>query len=250
MQTTSWQNVSKWYHQKLGREGDYFHQAVILPKVLSILQLKKDDQLLDLACGQGILSRAISSEIEYLGLDLSQDLIHVAKQLNKSKLHQFLIADVTKTLPIKKVDFTHSAIILALQNIEDAEAVIRNAHKHLLTNGHLLIVLNHPCFRIPRQSSWGIDQNTKMQYRRINRYLSPLSIPINMEPGKQDQGKITWTFHQPLSFYTQILYQAGFVIELIEEWTSPKKSVGKFAKMENRSRQEFPMFLAIKALKI
>ena len=46
-----------------------------------------------------------------------------------------------------------------------------------------------------------------------------------------------------------MLQQAGFVIQLIEEWGSDKSSVGSAARMENRSRQEFPLFLALKAIK-
>ena len=68
-----------------------------------------------------------------------------------------------------------------------------------------------------------------------------------MNPG--DSGsQVTWSFHHPLSFYTDLLTKRGLVIDAIEEWTSDKESVGKAARMENRSRGEFPLFLAIRAL--
>jgi len=37
----------------------------------------------------------------------------------------------------------------------------------------------------------------------------------------------------------------GLVIKDIEEWRSEKESQGKWAKMEDRAREEFPLFLAI-----
>jgi hypothetical protein len=46
-----------------------------------------------------------------------------------------------------------------------------------------------------------------------------------------------------------MLRNAGFVITRIEEWTSDKESEGKAAKQENRARAEFPLFMAIQALK-
>jgi hypothetical protein len=46
-----------------------------------------------------------------------------------------------------------------------------------------------------------------------------------------------------------MLKDAGFAIDVIEEWTSDKESEGRAARMENRSRSEFPLFLAIKAFK-
>jgi len=36
----------------------------------------------------------------------------------------------------------------------------------------------------------------------------------------------------------------------LEEWTSNKLSVGKAAKSENRARAEFPLFLALRSVKI
>ncbi|MFS8563077.1 MAG: hypothetical protein LVR00_01585 [Rhabdochlamydiaceae bacterium] len=127
---------------------------------------------------------------------------------------------------------------------------MKNAHLLLKPQGKLLIVLNHPCFRIPRQSSWGVDEPKKLQYRRIDRYLSPLKIPIQTHPGKQHDSQETWSFHHPLSDYTRWLQEAGFTIEIIEEWISDKTSTGGHAKMENRSRAEFPLFLAILACKL
>jgi len=42
----------------------------------------------------------------------------------------------------------------------------------------LVIVLNHPCFRIPRQSGWGIDEKNKLQFRKVIKYMSPMEIPL------------------------------------------------------------------------
>jgi hypothetical protein len=109
--------------------------------------------------------------------------------------------------------------------------------------------MNHPCFRIPRQSSWKVDDEQKIQYRRIDRYTSPMKIPIQAHPSKGQSSATTWSFHHPLASYSQWLNETGFVIELIEEWHSNKVSTGKAAKMENRSREEIPLFLAIKAKK-
>src|SRR5262249_49920639 len=111
-------------------------------------------------------------------------------------------------------------------------------------------VLNHPCFRIPRQSSWQVDSEKKIQYRRLDRYLSPMQIPINAHPSKGERSATTLSFHHPLSAYSQWLRDAGFVISCMEEWCSDKVSTGSAAKMENRSRAEFPLFLTLLSQKI
>lgn len=241
---TSWETSSAWYDKTVGEMGHSYHQSVILPNVLKLLKFSSKSRLLDLACGQGVLARHLPKDVDYVGIDSSPSLI---KEAQKRSSHTFFVGDVTK--PIQQKDFTHTAIILALQNIEDPLAVLKNASDALVAQGKLLIVLNHPCFRIPRQSSWGVDEAKKIQYRRIDRYLSPMKIPIQTHPGKEDSPE-TWSFHVPLSQYTGCLQKAGFTIELIEEWTSDKKSIGKNAKMENRSREEFPLFLTILGRKI
>jgi len=246
---TSWQPVANWYNRLSGLGGDYYHQSVVIPGTLNLLSLKPRDSLLDLGCGQGALSRSIPPAVSYVGLDLAENLLAFARKENRHPDCRFLKADITRPLPIEKKDFTKAAIILALQNIPRPDLVIKNAADHLIEGGQLAIVINHPCFRIPRQSSWGIDQANKLQYRRVNRYLSFFKIPVNMEPSRGEKGVITWSFHFPLSQLSQFLNQAGFLIVKIEEWISKKASVGRAAKMENRARLEFPLFLSVLAQK-
>lgn len=245
---TSWEKVSDWYDTATGEKGHYYQENVIIPKSLELLELQNDSKVLDLGCGQGVFSRSIPVSSEYVGVDLSSNLIQFARQRNKNKNFMFKVSDVSKPMDVPKNYFTHGCIILALQNIEDMNGVFMNASKSLIPGGKFLIVLNHPNYRIPRQSSWEIDQQNKLQYRRINRYMNPLKIPINMTPG-QGNSRLTWSFHNPVSAYSKSLKANGFVIELIDEWISPKHSEGRVAKMENRSREEFPLFMAILAVK-
>ena len=246
---SSWQKVAPWYN-KITHEGQghYYHQHVVIPGVLQLLSLSPSSTLLDLACGNGVLAKAIPKDVEYTGIDIAPSLIREAQRTDRSANHKYLIADITKPLTIPQ-DFSHATIILALQNIADPAAVLKNAAQLLIINSKLLIVLNHPAFRIPRQSSWGIDEARKIQYRRIDKYMSPMEIPINMNPSDRNS-PITMSYHYPLSDYSKMLKDAGFVIDLIEEWTSDKESEGRVARMENRSRAEIPLFIAIRAIKI
>lgn len=248
MQDTSWEKSSNWYKKIVGDDGHYFHQTIIFPKIKRLIDFSKINSVLDLACGQGIFERQLDQNKEYVGIDISRSLINEASNKSINKRHQFLVSDVSKDLPLKKDDFDLVTIILALQNIKNINGVIKNASKHLKKGGKFLIILNHPIFRIPRQSAWGVDSQNKIQYRRIERYMSNLEIPISTNPGKFQKSEITWSFHNPLSKYSQLLFENGFLIEKIEEWVSEKKSTGPMAKMEDRARNEIPMFMAIVAV--
>ncbi|MDD4106532.1 MAG: class I SAM-dependent methyltransferase [Candidatus Shapirobacteria bacterium] len=247
MINTSWEKSSNWYKKIVGDDGHYFHQTIIFPKIKRLIDFSKINSVLDLACGQGIFERQLDQNKEYVGIDISRSLINEASKKSINKRHQFLVSDASKDLPLKKDDFDLVTIILALQNIKNINGVIKNASKHLKKDGKFLIILNHPIFRIPRQSAWGVDSQNKIQYRRIERYMSNLEIPISTNPGKFQKSEITWSFHNPLSKYSQLLFENGFLIEKIDEWVSEKKSTGPMAKMEDRARKEIPMFMAIVA---
>ena len=243
---TSWDDAEPWYSECVSEKGHYYHQKIVIPNTLKLLKLKQGDSLLDLGCGQGVLSRHLPAGIEYCGIDSAKKLIREAKSRGDCA---FLTADATEKLPLSKIDFTHACFILSLQNMERQELAIRNGARHLKKGGKLLLVLNHPCFRIPRQTHWGVDEAAKLQYRRLNAYMTPQSIPIQTHPGKGEKSQMTFSFHFPLSSYASWLRESDCAILAIEEWCSDKKSTGANAKMEDRARREFPLFLALLAEK-
>jgi len=243
---TSWEEVSKWYDKSVGTTGHYFHEHIIIPKLLYTFFFDRTNRprLLDLGCGNGILGASVPNEVFYTGVDLSKSLIDKAKK-NRKGLYK--VHDLTKPLLLEEKNFTHITLILSLQNMKSPLMVLENAKRHLAKNGKIFIVLNHPCFRIPRQTSWGIDENRKIQYRRIDRYLSPLEIPIVMNPSAKNLSQKTFSYHNPLSTYINLLGELNLGVVQMQEWTSDKLSSGKAAKMENRAREEFPLFCLLVA---
>lgn len=247
---TSWQNVSGWYNDLVGDKGQYFHKKIIIPSVARILEVSKSDKVLDLGCGQGILERNIPVDTKYIGVDLSFGLISQARKLATSKNHRFEVRDITKDLSIPDTDFSIATIILALQNVQDHSKVFENVSKHLKTGGRFLIVLNHPYFRIPKKTSWGIDKESNTQYRRVDEYMTSSKLGIDMTPGG-NKPTMTWSFHEPLQNYIKALKKHGFVLENMEEWISDKQSEdGPAANMENKARKEIPMFMCLIASKL
>lgn len=242
---TSWNKVDNWYSSIVGNSGHFYHKEVILPKLLPLLHLKADSKLLDLACGQGILERHIPKEAEYIGIDIAQNLITEAQKLSKNKAHHFICHDLEQPWPLsKEAHFSHATCILAMQNIEHPEILFEEISSRLLPGGLFAVVLNHPCFRIPRLSKWNFDEKSKRQTREIFSYMSHQAIPITTHPGKE-KSETTWSFHFPLSYLSTMARENGFTITHLEEWISPKKSTGSAAKWENKAREEFPLFLTV-----
>lgn len=250
MSKTSWEKSHNWYNKIVGEKGHYYHQHIILPYLENYLKENKINSILDIGCGQGILSRIIPSSIDYVGIDISASLITEAKKLNKNKKAEFYKYDATEKFELEKKDFDLCIFILSIQNMKDPFEALKNASNHLKKSGRVLIIMNHPTFRIPRHSSWDINDNQNIQSRKINSYLSPLEIPIKVHPGKKDCKEVLYSYHFPLSYYSKCLKNANFNIDLIDELISDKKSIGKKARMENKARKEFPLFMALNGILI
>jgi len=246
IQDTSWQKISLWYDQTVGDKGHYFHEHIIIPGVLRLMKLKGEEQLLDLGCGQGILGRSVADTIRYSGMDLSANLIKSAKDNDKNPNHYYFVGDATEKFKTSE-KFDWVELILAIQNINSPFKVIRNASEVLTERGKIIMVLNHPAFRIPKHSDWEQEVTKKIQYRREDVYMSHQEIPIDSSPFDQKENQQTWSFHYPISAYAEMLSDNGLVIETMEEWVSDKKSEGGMAAIEDRARKEFPLFLTIVA---
>lgn len=248
-QKTSWEPVAAWYDELL--QGDDTYQAqVILPNLMRLLP--PEGHIIDIACGQGFFSRHYAEKgAHVLGVDISASLIGHARK-NESAVLQFAVASADHIPVAKSSSFDGAMIVLALQNIKELQETCMEAARVLKKGAALVIVLNHPCFRIPKASSWGFDEEENVQYRRADRYGVPFSVSVDMTPGARNKNeKIeTVSFHRPLQEYVKALSKTGFSIVGLEEWISHKKSEpGPRAAAEDRARKEFPLFLTVIARK-
>ncbi|MGH7178206.1 MAG: class I SAM-dependent methyltransferase [Tepidisphaeraceae bacterium] len=244
---TDWSEVADWYDRLVGESGSEYHQKVVLPAVMKLLAAQPGQKILDIACGQGVLCRMLTERgAEVTGVDAAAPLIEAARQRGPASI-RYHVADARDLSFLPESHFDAAACVLAIQNIHPIAPVFAGVARALKTRGPFVIVMMHPCFRGPKETSWGWDEVTKMQYRRVDRYLVPRKNPIVAHPGKSDPN-YTWSFHKPIESYVKAMCGAGFLINSIEEWTSHKTSdSGPRAHAENIARKEIPMFMAIRA---
>lgn len=249
---TSWGGVAGWYHDTVEDNGSY-QKDLILPNLLRLMDVKNEEAILDLACGEGFFSRRFAKlGAKVVASDIAPELIVIAKKdPGEARLHkiEYYVAPSDK-IPFAKNDSIDKAVIvLAIQNIENVKGTLEEVSRVLQPKGKLYLVINHPAFRVPKESSWGYDQEMNTQYRRIDKYLSESRIKIQMHPGDKPD-ELTLSFHRPLQFYFKQLGKAGFGVTNMEEWSSNRLSQpGPRAEAENRSRKEIPLFMCIEAVK-
>ncbi len=242
-----WDQVAAWYDTLVGDLGSDYQRDVIMPGVYKLLELPEKSKVLDLACGQGVFCRYLSEKkLSAHGMDISKELLQRAKK-RSDRLIQYTLADASEADLLKGESFDAVVCLLALQNIEKLDLVFENVSRLLNPGGKFVAVVTHPCFRIPRQTHWGWDEEKRMQYRRIDHYASEIEIPI-IAPPFSDSDRYTVTYHRPLQTYVQALSKASFWVDMIEEWSSNKVSEpGKRSRAENRARKEIPLFMVFRA---
>lgn len=250
LKPTSWGGVAGWYDKLLEGGDDTYQTKVVLPNVIRAMDIKKGTRVLDLACGQGFFSRAFAFEgADVAGVDISKELIKIA-QKNSPKEIRYFARSADDLAVFQDGYFEKITIILAIQNIESPHKVFKECARVLKPGGKLFIVLNHPAFRVPKDSSWGYDEGTHTQYRRVDRYMSESKVLIDMVPSKP--GSVTTvSFHRPLQYYFKTLSNAGFAVSRLEEWLSHRESgAGPRKNAEDKARMEIPLFLFLEAQKL
>lgn len=281
---TSWGKVSDWYDDYL-QDEDTYQKQVILPNLMRVLDPKPNETVLDIACGQGYFSEAIADRgTRVVAFDTASGLIQKARyRFEKLGLENVSLsvahADNMEHIPNGSVD--NAICVLAAQNIRELDGMFQEAARVLkrakhqdrvgisihkkgnmrdvpsFKGGKLILVLNHPSFRVPKESDWYYEEKIQSphqgkQGRVVYQYLSEGRITIDMNPGipkERSRDKIyTTSYHRPLQVFVKWLTKHGFVITRIEEWGSHKQSAaGPRKKAEDISRKEIPLFMCIEA---
>lgn len=251
---TDWDNVAHWYDNYLIGEDTYQAQ-VIAPNVMRLIAPQRGQRILDVACGQGYFSKFCAEKgAEIIGIDQSSVLIEKAKT-NATAQELYIVGNAETLGSYKLEQFDTVFSVLALENIKNIAAVMEGIQYALKPGGKIIFVLLHPAFRVPQYSDWGFDAKKTVQYRKVEKYLSEIAIPIELAPFKnkvsENKPITTVTFHRSLQWYMKMFRNAGFAVTSIEEWNSHKKSQpGPRQHAEDTARKEIPMFMAIELKQI
>jgi ubiquinone/menaquinone biosynthesis C-methylase UbiE len=246
---TSWNKVAGWYDELL-KNDDSYQAKVILPNLLRVLSLKNNEYVYDLACGQGYFADIFAhTGANVIASDISKKLIETAKKNSKEKV-SFYITPAHRAQFLKNNSVDTIVIVLAIQNIENINEVLIECNRVLKNTGRIVIVLNHPAFRVPQGSDWYFADG--VQSRIVSRYLSESKVSIDMTPGEKNPKKKinTITFHRSLQYYMKLFSKNRFAITRLEEWISHKQSgIGPRQIAEDKARKEIPMFMCLEVKK-
>lgn len=247
---SSWGKVAEWYDTLLEKDSDTYQSKVILPNLMRVLDLKRGERVIDIACGQGFFARACAEAgAAVTGADISPELVTLAREQSPREISYYAAPSHELSFATEG-SYDTAIIVLAIQNIEKMSETFAEARRVLAPGGRLVLVVNHPTFRVLKHSSWGYDETEKVQYRRVDRYLSGEKVLVEMHPG-QKGSEHTVSYHRSLQDLSKALRKNGFAIARLEEWISHRSSEkGPRQAAEDTARKEIPLFMLLETIRL
>jgi ubiquinone/menaquinone biosynthesis C-methylase UbiE len=78
-----------------GEVIDKLHFRILIEEIIDVLEINENDNILDLCCGNGVLTFELSRYAKYvLGIDFSKPFIENALKYKKNKNIDYLLSDV------------------------------------------------------------------------------------------------------------------------------------------------------------
>ena len=221
MSTFGWDSMANWWDEKMGDEGDLWHRALIDPPLIQLVGDVNGVRLLDLACGNGYLSRRFARQRAVVtAVDTNAPLIERAQARERQDQLgiTYHVADAARLDMLEDSAFDVVICNMALMDIENAAGAIQEVARVLRQGGRFVASLSHPCFDKVNTSGWAIEQIYPITtvWRKMSHYRE---IAVDDLPWLQVAGQtvITRAHHRPLSWYFRTLRAAGLVVAALEE---------------------------------
>ncbi len=251
MPAASWEEMAEWYDAKQGDEGDLWHRTLIDPAFLRVVGEVRGLHVLDLACGNGYLSRRYArAGAKVVGVDASAPIVDRAKahEAERPLGIAFHVADASHLTSFRDGTFDLVAANMALMDIEDAEGSLHEVGRVLKDGGRFVASLCHPCFDQGPTSTWleeRLFRETKV-WRKIERYRHPFAD--DMPWGIGERIVTTVGYHRPLSWYARVLHESGLLIRSLDEPEPTQEFLD--ASPQGSYLVEIPLHLIIEAVKV
>jgi 2-polyprenyl-3-methyl-5-hydroxy-6-metoxy-1,4-benzoquinol methylase len=221
-----WNELADTWDERMGENNNRFHNEIIKPSTIKLLEIKENDRILDVACGNGNFSRYMAEMgVKVVAFDYSEKMIENAQIRCKDFLSQidFRVVDATKYNEVISLGkhglFDKAVSNMAVMDISDIQPLFKAVYELLKPGGIFVFSGIHPCFQTPGMKKLvetdDYCRNVKVRmgitaYEYINsRYHEVVAFANDEKP--------IIHYHRPLNELFKICFNAGFVLDGLEE---------------------------------
>jgi ubiquinone/menaquinone biosynthesis C-methylase UbiE len=138
------QEFNRWAEAGRGERMEQDHLPIVLP-VLDRMRLFPEDNVLDVGCGAGWLSRLLSEQVpegRVVGVDISDEMIRRARRSNADLENAMFVIGEAEELPWDANFFNHAISVEAAYYWSDPLAALREIKRVLREAGKAWLLIN------------------------------------------------------------------------------------------------------------
>ena len=225
----AWNANSKVWDERMGDEGNDFHQKLIRPSTKKLLNLQPGQKILDIGCGNGLTSRWLASlGAEVLGIDFAEEMISYARKRIKpdEKSVEFQVLDATDEqalLGLGENSFDAAVSTMVLMDMAQIDPLMEALTKLLRPQGSFIFSMCHPCFNNVYTSM--LAEMTDVEGKLVTEYSVKVKGYLESKSSHglalANQPQPQLYFHRPLHVILGAAFRVGFVLDGLEETAFP-----------------------------
>lgn len=223
-----WNQNAAFWDQRGGDAGLVMQRTLVDPNIERLLDLKPNQRLLEIACGNGVFARRMAAKrVNVVACDFSSAFIELAKARtteNRDRIDYRVVdaTDQAALLALGKQSFDAVACSMAVMDMAEIDPMLAAVRQLLKPGGRFVFSTVHPCFNSGQGMKRVIEEEDKdgeivdVHSIKISNYATPTSykgLGIVGQPAAQ------YYFHRPLNVLFGACFRAGFVIDALEEPT-------------------------------
>ena len=250
-----WDREARLWATVVRAQTDIFREGLTLPAFLEVLGDVKGAKALDIACGEGSVTRELARRgAKITAIDLSPAMIDLAAEEEKREplSIDYRVGNSGNMKGIEAGTFDVVACFMAVMDIAAVDNTFLEVARVMRKGGRFLFNVLHPCFQ-PPVARWVYkddapqDDANRLHFA-VDRYFDRGSIEEHLTITGISPEPLYLTrirFHRTLEDYVRALRAAGLHVHDLRESVASKEMIRKFPDLD-RSRR-IPYFLLIEA---
>jgi 2-polyprenyl-3-methyl-5-hydroxy-6-metoxy-1,4-benzoquinol methylase len=219
-----WNEIAPFWDDQMG-EGNQLQRLLIGPATERLLEVQPGQTVLDIACGNGNFTRRLAAlGASVVAFDFSETFIQRARA--RTHLHteriEYRVLDATNSDQIQALGlgrFDASVCNMAFMDMAAIEPLLGALPALLAPGARFVFSVTHPCFNSVGASKVAEEEDRAGELVnrfgvKVTGYITPVAkrgLGIIGQPTPQIY------FHRPLSALLNACFDAGFVLDRLEE---------------------------------
>jgi 2-polyprenyl-3-methyl-5-hydroxy-6-metoxy-1,4-benzoquinol methylase len=219
-----WNEIAPFWDDRMG-EGNAFQRRLIGPATEKLLEVQPGQSVLDIACGNGVFTRRLAAlGASVVAFDFSEAFIQRARA--RTHLHteriEYRVLDATDADQLRTLGhgrFDAAVANMAFMDMAALEPLLNALPALLAPGARFVFSVLHPCFNSVGSAKLAEEEDragelVKRLGVKVTGYITPVArhgIGILGQPIPQ------LYFHRPLSTLLGACFDAGFVLDRLEE---------------------------------